>query len=151
MAIGLFLGRFQPLHNGHLAAIREVAPQVDKLYIGIGSANESGTERNPFTVEQREEMVRAVTRELPIVEIVKVPDFPGRDDLWMEYIREHLPELDVVFTGNPTVRELFESGGYKVVGIQMIEGVSGTEIRGLMKSGGDWQSMVPEQVAEILV
>ncbi|MFB0514560.1 MAG: adenylyltransferase/cytidyltransferase family protein, partial [Candidatus Bathyarchaeia archaeon] len=35
---GLFVGRFQPIHKGHVKAISDILKQVDELVIVIGSA-----------------------------------------------------------------------------------------------------------------
>jgi nicotinamide-nucleotide adenylyltransferase len=150
MVTGLFIGRFQPLHNGHLAAIREVAAKVERLVVGIGSANEVGTERNPYSADVREKMLRAVVGDLLNVEIARIPDFP-QDLEWLEYIEANLPNIDVVFSNNPLVKELFEARGIRVEGVTMLDGISGTKIRELMRNGGDWQGFVPPEVVAILV
>ena len=54
----VFLGRFQPIHNGHMAVIRQALEEAPFLMIGIGSANEPRTVRNPFTSAEREMMIR---------------------------------------------------------------------------------------------
>ncbi|MCK5309571.1 MAG: adenylyltransferase/cytidyltransferase family protein, partial [Thermoplasmata archaeon] len=50
---GLIIGRFQPFHKGHFEVLKEIAGQVDKLIIGIGSADESYTFEDPFTAGER--------------------------------------------------------------------------------------------------
>ena len=42
---GLYLGRFQPFHDGHGSIVRQAWLHCDKLIIGIGSAQEKRTER----------------------------------------------------------------------------------------------------------
>ena len=54
---GLFLGRFQPFHLGHLDVIKQALKMVDELVIVIGSAQYSHTFENPFTDSEREEMI----------------------------------------------------------------------------------------------
>ena len=56
--IGLYVGRFQPFHRGHLNVVLEALNHCDKLIIAIGSAQESGTKKNPFTFELRKELIR---------------------------------------------------------------------------------------------
>jgi cytidyltransferase-like protein len=56
--VGLYIGRFQPFHKGHLSMVLEALDRCDKLIIAIGSAQESGTEKNPFTFELRKELIR---------------------------------------------------------------------------------------------
>ena len=55
---GLYVGRFQPFHLGHLGAIKEVLKEVDELAIVIGSAQYSHNPSNPFTAGERLVMIR---------------------------------------------------------------------------------------------
>ena len=50
--IGLYIGRFQPFHKGHLNVVEEALNHCDKLIIAIGSAQEFGTEKNPFSFDK---------------------------------------------------------------------------------------------------
>jgi nicotinamide-nucleotide adenylyltransferase len=54
---GLLIGRFQPFHLGHLEALQFALSKVDKLWVGLGSSNKSIEKNNPFTAEQRKEMI----------------------------------------------------------------------------------------------
>ena len=54
---GLLIGRFQPFHLGHLEAVNFALSKVDMLFIGIGSSNKSNQIRNPFTADERKEMI----------------------------------------------------------------------------------------------
>ena len=60
MKRGLFIGRFQPFHLGHLQDIKDALKEVDELLIGIGSSNEERTKENPFTVNERVKMADSV-------------------------------------------------------------------------------------------
>lgn len=51
--IGLYIGRFQPFHRGHLSVVREALKHCSKLVIAIGSAQEERTKKNPFSFEER--------------------------------------------------------------------------------------------------
>lgn len=55
----VYIGRFQPFHNAHLETILAGLEVADKVVVVIGSANEPRTYfRNPFTVQEREFMIR---------------------------------------------------------------------------------------------
>lgn len=53
----VFIGRFQPLHNGHLENIQNALKIADKVLILVGSAFAARNIRNPFTFEERKRMI----------------------------------------------------------------------------------------------
>lgn len=111
MKTGLYIGRFQPFHRGHLDAVKQAFAQADFLVIGIGSSQESSTEENPWTAKARREMIHqaldaaAIPREqYRIVEIPDINDNPR----WPAHARRIAGDCDGVFTGSEIVKELFE-------------------------------------------
>ena len=59
----LIIGRFQPLHNGHMEVIRKCAAESKDLTIGIGSAQYSHECDNPFTAGERYLMLDEVLKD----------------------------------------------------------------------------------------
>ncbi|HVL00149.1 MAG TPA: adenylyltransferase/cytidyltransferase family protein, partial [Dongiaceae bacterium] len=58
----VFIGRFQPFHLGHLAVVQAGLLQAAHLIVLCGSASQPRSLRNPFTWQERAEMIRnAVT------------------------------------------------------------------------------------------
>ena len=58
----LFIGRFQPFHKGHLKIIQQASETYDQILVGIGSSQYSHTVDNPFTAEERTEMIEWSSR-----------------------------------------------------------------------------------------
>lgn len=50
---GLFIGRFQPFHLGHISAIKQGLEVAEKLVLVIGSANRNFDLVNPLTFFER--------------------------------------------------------------------------------------------------
>lgn len=150
---GLFLGRFQPLHRGHLAVAQRLARQHDELVVAIGSAQVSHTASNPFTAGERLEMVYAAFRdEGPRNTIViPLPDV-GRNSVWVAHVRSYVPAFGVLYTNNPLMTRLFQEAGQKVAPSPFHdrERYEGTRIRRLMAEGGDWRALVPPAVARVI-
>ena len=69
----LVIGRFQPLHNGHLEVIRKVASECDRMIIGIGSAQYSHSRDNPFTAGERYLMISETVKAEGIDNVSIVP------------------------------------------------------------------------------
>ena len=72
MAVALYPGSFDPIHNGHLAVIEAAAAVFDEIIIGVGHnpAKPSGL----FSPEERAAMIKASVAEYPNV---RVDSFTG--------------------------------------------------------------------------
>lgn len=66
MRTAVYPGSFDPVTNGHLDIIKRSSRVFDKVIVGV--LNNAG--KNPlFTIEERTEMLKAVTADIPNVEI----------------------------------------------------------------------------------
>ncbi len=55
--LAIYIGRFQPVHYGHLDTIRQALDKAQYLLMFLGSAQESRSKKNPFTVQEREQLI----------------------------------------------------------------------------------------------
>lgn len=55
---GIFIGRFQPFHQGHLFIIEQALGQCEQLLLMVGSANRARSAKNPFTAEERIKLIQ---------------------------------------------------------------------------------------------
>jgi len=53
----IFIGRFQPLHFGHLSVIKKASELSNNVLVLVGSANAPRSEHNPFSFEERSRMI----------------------------------------------------------------------------------------------
>lgn len=60
---GLVTMRAQPLHIGHIRLIDTALKQCNRLFIILGSTQEFGTSRNPFTFSERKKMIKTYYRQ----------------------------------------------------------------------------------------
>lgn len=152
---GLLVGRFQPFHRGHLSVVRAIRTERPDapLLIGIGSAEESFTWKNPFTAGERFEMIRRAVEEAGIdrIEVVPVADI-RRHALWVRYLEGLLPPFDRVYTNNPLTRTLFERAGYDVERPRLFDRrrYEGAHVRDCLAGGQAWRPLVPPAVARYL-
>ncbi|MEM3640655.1 MAG: nicotinamide-nucleotide adenylyltransferase [Candidatus Bathyarchaeia archaeon] len=152
---GLFVGRFQPFHMGHLNVIKDALKEVDELVIVIGSAQYSHRINNPYTAGERLVMVRKALEEAGIdysrVWIVPVPDV-HLHMMWVSEVEGYSPRFDVVYSNEPLTRRLFIEAGYEVKALRFHRRkiYSSTEIRERMLKGEDWEELVPKSVAEFI-
>lgn len=149
----LIVGRFQPFHKGHLQIIKIIKQQCDQVTIGIGSAQYSHTLENPFTAGERHLMISESLRSegMDRFFIVPVEDI-NRYSAWVTHVVSLVPPFSKVYSNNALTKRLFTEAGYEVVAAPMYnrELYSGTEVRARMLNDGDWQSLVPEAVIQVM-
>jgi len=151
----LFVGRFQPFHNGHLYAVQLILKEAEGVILVIGSSEKSHELHNPFTAGERIEMIRRTLsaagidpmRYLP----VPVPDAEAHT-AWVSQVVAYTPKFDVVYTNQPLTRRLFLESGYEMrdIPLYMRAEYSATEIRRRMLDDGDWGSLVPKEVYDLI-
>jgi|CXWL01.1.fsa_nt_gi bifunctional NMN adenylyltransferase/nudix hydrolase len=73
----VFIGRFEPFHNGHAYVARHALARAHKLIVLVGSAQTPRTLRNPWSASERSVMIRAALDEVA-------------DRLILGSIRDHL-------------------------------------------------------------
>ena len=93
----VLIGRFQPLHNGHMALLRAALDRARQVVVVLGSAMQAPNPKNPFSWQERAQMLREA---LPPEDSERVHCVPVRDyynePLWVHAVREavqaHVPE-----------------------------------------------------------
>ncbi len=155
MTTGFFIGRFQPLHNGHLKVIKKALDEVNLLIIAIGSTEKSYLKDNPFTTGERVEMIKR-TLDNEGIDAGKYLIIPIRDinnySTWVSHVEMYCPKFTVVYTGSPITKMLFENkgNGYVVKYVKKVEGISSSIVREKMLKRENWQELIPEKVVEFL-
>jgi len=152
MTRGFYIGRFQPYHQGHHEMVRRIAEEVDELVLGIGSADQSHTRRNPFTAGERIMMITKATIDMDLVTYAVPIEDLNRNAVWVSHVQSMSPGFEVAYSNNPLVVRLFEEAGVEVRQSPMFrrEEWEGTEVRERMRNDGDWESLVPAPVAEVV-
>jgi len=92
--IGLIVGRFQHFHRGHESLVETALILCDRLLILVGSAQESGTRRNPFGISTRINLIREIYNQ-PNVIIKALPNLSHEDDItsdWGRYVLKHVDD-----------------------------------------------------------
>ncbi|MGI0101679.1 MAG: nicotinamide-nucleotide adenylyltransferase [Nitrosotalea sp.] len=151
---GLLIGRFQPFHIGHLSAVKFALSQVENLWIGIGSSNKSHEKRNPFTADERKEMILSSLdpENAKKIQVYFVPD-TGDHDKWTYHVDSIVPKYDIVFSNDDFTLSLYKKRGIDTIQVPLLqrETVSGTNIREMIASDKDWSSLVPEGTKDVLI
>jgi nicotinamide-nucleotide adenylyltransferase len=155
MAVGLYIGRFQPVHRGHVYAMKYVLERVDELIIGIGSAQFSHEPENPFTAGERFTMLRLALDEADVdrrlYTIIPIPDTQVHS-VWVAQVLAYTPKFDIVFTNDSLSRQLFTEAGFKVESIKFYRRAvySATYVRDRILNGESWEKLVPKTVSRYI-
>lgn len=110
--LAVFIGRFQPFHMGHYNVIRTALEKSKNICILVGSANSARCNRNPFTFQERERMIRDSVpddiRDRMI--ILPLEDFIYNESKWIQSVQIKVSQaalhfgyqvdLDVVLVGH---------------------------------------------------
>ncbi len=87
--IAIYIGRFEPIHNGHLALLRRALASARQVIVVVGSAWQARSPKNPFTWQEREAMLRGA---LSQADSARVTVLPMRDyyneAVWVKAVRE---------------------------------------------------------------
>lgn len=109
---GLLVGRFQTFHMGHQSLLDTGLKLCDRMIVLVGSAQECGTERNPFNIKTRIDVIEEIYGSENNIQIYALSDLTNEDDItfeWGKYVLENVkryihkaPELMVY--GNDEAR-----------------------------------------------
>ncbi len=167
----LFVGRFQPFHKGHLAAVEHILQWCERksgqvarpsgvpldtsgrpeIILGVGSAQESHTAKNPLTAGERHLLVAGAMAAAGVRDrcfITSIPDIHNHG-LWVAHVESLVPPFSVVFTNSRLDRRLFADRGYYMLPefFQDRDTFTASEVRRRILTDGDWESLVPPAVA----
>ena len=143
----IFIGRFQPFHKGHQKAIKWILKREKKIIIVIGSIQESSTKDNPFSFQERKEMLNRtlLSAKVKNFEIYGVPDVLN-DALWTKTILKILNlKKAVIFTKNYWTERCFLKAGMEVRRHPLFfNGLCATQVRENIINNKTWENMVPQ-------
>ena len=141
---GLYLGRFQPLHIGHISIIDKMLDECDHIIIAVGSAQESGTERNPLSFMFRSCLIEEVYSDyLDDITILPIRDRDAYSDdsSWGTCLFKQVSEMTllrptVIYEGDEVVNDhWYDELDIPVVKVSRYRlPISGTDLRKAINS-----------------
>ena len=90
--IGCAVMRIQPLHRGHTRIINQMIQDCETAIVCLGSTQKSRERHDPWTVEERMQMLRNVYADR--IKIVPLTDLNAANPTqWAEYVFDKLKKL----------------------------------------------------------
>jgi pantetheine-phosphate adenylyltransferase len=152
--IAVYTGTFDPVHRGHLDVIERGSRLFDRLIVGVGINPEKKTY---FDIDERVQLIQAVTAQHPNVEVLK---FEG---LAVRFVRgagarimirglRTLSDMEYEFTMSlmnlnldPEIETVF------LMAKEEFSHVSSSLLRQIAVFGGDLSKFLPEPVERALI
>lgn len=86
----VFIGRFQPIHRGHVEVLGKALALADTVCVLIGSADRPRTIKDPFTFDERRIMVESSidAADRGRVKIAPIQDSMYNDTDWVRWVQD---------------------------------------------------------------
>lgn len=100
----IFIGRLAPPHIGHIKVIQEALKRASRVGIILGSCGGPRSLRNPFTADERSDMIFGAFagQDQLRIDFVEAYDHAYNDDAWIEQIQHLVKDLTWKYeTGKP--------------------------------------------------
>jgi bifunctional NMN adenylyltransferase/nudix hydrolase len=168
----VFIGRFQPFHNGHKAVIETALKQAKEVVVVVGSSFAARNIRNPFTFQERKAMIEACFTEpqhftyegaqgrvkAPRVKVVPVSDYPYDDNKWVNAIQKIVDETvpdakDVGLIGHSKDNTSYYLNIFprwkNHIEVADVDGINATDIRNCYLDKWSWTAQNNDQIHKL--
>lgn len=161
---GVYIGRFEPPHQAHLLVMLEALESVQKLIVVIGSARAARNTKNPFTAQERQEVITAMLLEAGVKRsrllFVHVRDYFYNESLWLSEVQRGVQAFtrgssDVALVGHlkdESSYYLRSFPAWEFLPTHVVSPMSATDVRRAYFEGRleDVRGMVPPAVHTFL-
>lgn len=148
----VYIGRFQPPHLAHIKIINKAAFLAKRVIILVGSANQPKTIENPWTWQERKNMIEASLNSGvgENIDIVPVRDIVYNNDAWLEQVQEIVMEHStggerigiIGYSKDETSFYLKSFPQWKTVEVEIIDDLHATDVRMAMFAGENFTEEV---------
>lgn len=160
---GLAVMRAQPPHIGHEKLIRRMLSECEKITLILGSVQEQGTERNPYSYTQRKAMLQAMfskeeNARIKILGLFDINNPTEWSSFVLDFLKESMPDIirpDVYYAGSTYDAQWFRKDFTNIVIEDRVDYnfpyVSGSMVRDMIKIGDKrWHNYVPQAIHDVI-
>ena len=152
----LYVGRFRIFHRGYLEVVRYILGQGHpELIIAIGAAQQCCSLGNPFSGEERAEMISRVLEENGLAcqtHIVQIDESFATYENWAKLVESLCPPFHLVYSHDELVRLLFQRLGYQTSPVPQFTQLeySFETVTRKMVNHEPWQDLLPTVVSRLM-
>ena len=152
----LYIGRFRLFHKGYLDVVKYILEREERgLIIGIGASQHSHHPDNPFTGQEREEMIASTIQSEGLRErtgVIQIDESVIDYANWTSLVERISPPFDLIYSNSELVRLLFARAGYQVEDVPRFRRreYSFDFIKGKILNHEPWEVLVPYPVASLM-
>ncbi|MBL8484271.1 MAG: bifunctional nicotinamide-nucleotide adenylyltransferase/Nudix hydroxylase [Rhodocyclaceae bacterium] len=129
-AASVYIGRFQPFHGGHAALLRRALAAAELCVVVIGSAFQARSPKNPFTWQERAEMIRLAAAEVDRERLLFLPVRDYYDgDRWTAAVRRGV--ADALAGRSIAAQNIALFGHFKDASSDYLNGFADWQLHGL--------------------
>ncbi|HEX5338688.1 MAG TPA: bifunctional nicotinamide-nucleotide adenylyltransferase/Nudix hydroxylase [Gallionella sp.] len=137
----VYIGRFQPLHNGHLDVLRRALDKADKVVVVTGSGRRARNIKNPFSDSERAQMIAASVKAMDESAAERLVFCPVRDyynnDKWVAAVKKAVAGIAGADAAIGIIGHLKDASSYylhefpdwRLVHEENVDGLNATDLR----------------------
>jgi len=159
--LGVFIGRFQPIHNGHYEVLKKAINDYEQVLVLVGSSEAPVSLRNPFDFQTRVNMISSgsILDKNPFV--AGVPDSAYDFNKWLHNVQSIIDShCRKIGLEKAAIIGYYKDAGsfwlnhfpqYEFDNIQGRYQLNATDVRRLYFSGDNkWKELVPPMAAAVM-
>ncbi|HAU57794.1 MAG TPA: cytidyltransferase [Comamonadaceae bacterium] len=133
----ILIGRFEPVHQGHMALLRHGLARAREAIVVLGSAWQARSPKNPFTWQERAEMVLGALPEAdrPRVRFLPVRDYYN-EAVWVQAVRQGVAALLAASSPEGAAPRIGLVGHFKDATSSYLRSFPGWDLMDLERQGG---------------
>lgn len=154
--VGVYWGRFNPIHKGHMAQIMGCMERVNKLIVAVGSAEHTNEKRNPFSGAERVKMIRAYAKEKGLnpnkIKVVAVKDGKSFNQAVANLFKA-CGKFDILFMDKDFPLAKIASKKVEIKPLPFkgrVEGLSATKVRDAIAAKRKWERFTGKSVTKLI-